>query len=164
MAYRDGPSGIGGWLAFFLVTVGVFAPLRILGTAYGLFSDPRIAQAYGDRWPLLATVEIILIVVNLAALAFLLWRFFTRRTWQSVRIGIAGIWLIPVVVTVLETLAVTLIGGISAGPLIAQMMPDMAQALVYSTVWTAYLLRSVRVANTYPREDETSAGIAEVFE
>lgn len=164
MAYRDGPRGIGGWLAFFLVTLGVFAPLRIAFTAYGLFSDPRIAQAYGDRWPMLATVEIILILLNLAALAFLLWRFFMRRTWQSVRIGIAGIWLVPIVVTILETLAVTLIGGIPAGALLGQMMPDMAQMLIYSTVWTAYLLRSVRVANTYPREDEAGEGLAEVFE
>ena len=163
MAYRDGPRGIGGWLVFFLMTVGVFAPLRILFTAYGLFSDPQVAAAYGDRWPLLATTEVILIALNLAALAFLVWRFFMHRTWQSVRIGIAGIWLIPIAVTILETLAVTLIGGVSAAALLTQMSPDLAQMLIYSTVWTAYLLRSVRVANTYPRENEEEE-LTEVFE
>ncbi|WP_423606533.1 DUF2569 family protein [Sphingomonas sp. MS122] len=163
MAYSDGPRGIGGWLGLFLLTLGVFSPLRIFFTAYGLFSDPQVAAAYGDRWPLLATAEVILIVLNLAAIAFLLWRFFMHRNWQSVRIGIAGIWLIPVGVTLLEIAAVSLIGGVPAGRLIAQMGPDMAQALIYSIVWTAYLLRSVRVANTYPRELPGDA-LVEVFE
>ena len=44
------------------------------------------------------------------------------------------------------------------------MMPDMFRALVYATIWTAYLLRSVRVANTYPREDADEAELTEVFE
>lgn len=164
MAYSEGPRGIGGWLGFFLITLGVIAPLRILLTAYGLFSDPQIAAAYGERWTMLVSVEAVLIVLNLGALGFLVWRFFAHRTWQTVRICVAGIWLIPIVITVLETLAVTLIGGVPAGPLITQMMPDMAKALVYATLWTAYLLRSVRVANTYPREDADEAELAEVFE
>ena len=164
MAYSDGPRGIGGWLGFFLITLGVIGPLRILINAYGLFADPRIAAAYGDRWTMLAAAEAILIVLNLGALAFLVWRFFAHRTWQTVRICIAGIWLLPIVVTVLETLAVTLVGGIAAGPLIAQMLPDMFQALIYATIWTAYLLRSVRVANTYPRADADEAALTQVFE
>jgi hypothetical protein len=164
MAYSDGPRGIGGWLAFFLITLGVIAPLRIVITAYGLFSDPQIASAYGDRWAMLVPVEALLIVLNLGALAYLVWRFFARHTWQTVRICVAGIWLIPIVITVLEMLAVTLIGGVPAGPLMTQMMPDMAKALVYATIWSAYLLRSVRVANTYPREGADEAELAEVFE
>jgi len=164
MAYGDGPRGIGGWLGFFLITLGVIGPVRILITAYGLFADPQIAAAYGDRWAMLALAEAVLIVLNLAALAFLVWRFFARRTWQTVRICIAALWLLPIAVTVLETLVVTLIGGVSAGPLIAQMMPDMIRAAVYATIWSAYLLRSVRVANTYPRDDADEAELAEVFE
>lgn len=164
MAYSDGPRGIGGWLGFFLITLGVIGPVRILITAYGLFADPQIAAAYGDRWTVLAIAEAVLIALNLAALAFLVWRFFARRTWKTVRICIAALWLLPIVVTVLDTLVVTLIGGVSAGPLIAQMMPDMFRALVYATIWTAYLLRSVRVANTYPREDADEAELTEVFE
>jgi hypothetical protein len=164
MAYGDGPRGIGGWLAFFLITLGVFAPLRIAITAYDVFSDPQIAAAYGDRWTMLISVEAVLVALNLGALAYLVWRFFVHRAWQTVRICIAGLWLIPIVITVLETLAITLIGGVPAGPLITQMMPDMAKVLVYSTIWSAYLLRSVRVANTYPREDADEAELAEVFE
>jgi uncharacterized membrane protein (UPF0182 family) len=164
MAFRDGPRGIGGWLGFFLITLGVIGPLRILINTYGLFADPRVAAAYGDRWTMLGAAEAVLIVLNLGALAFLVWRFFAYRTWQTVRICIVGIWLLPIVVTVLETLVVTLIGGIPAGPLMMQMLPDLFQALIYATIWTAYLLRSVRVANTYPREDADGAELAEVFE
>lgn len=163
MAYRDGPVGIGGWLAFFLTTLGVFAPIRIALSAYELFADPRIARAYGENWNAIVAAEAVIIALNLAALAFIVWRFFARRNWDTVRIGIAGIWLIPFGVTIVETIAVSAIAGISATELLGQTTPDLVRALVYSAVWTAYLLRSVRVANTYPRTPEDDV-LAEVFE
>jgi len=163
MAFRDGPAGIGGWLAFFLITLGVFTPIRLAMTAFGFFTDPQFAAAFGDRWPALVTAELTLMGLSVLGIAYMLWRFFTRRTWRTVQIAVAGIWGISVGAMVLDTLIVALIGGIALAPLVAEAVPDYLKSLIYAVIWTAYLLRSVRVANTYPREDAPEE-LTEVFE
>ncbi|MFN4097678.1 MAG: DUF2569 family protein [Sphingomonas sp.] len=153
MAFRDGPSGIGGWLAFFLVTLGVFTPIRLAATAYSFFADPQIAAAYGERWPALVTAELMLMAASVVAIAYLMWRFFMRRTWRTVQIAVAGIWAIAVGAMVLDTFIVALLGGIAIDILVQDSVADYLKALFYAVLWTTYLLRSTRVANTYPRED-----------
>jgi hypothetical protein len=51
-----------------------------------------------------------------------------------------------------------------AGP---SVLMALAQPVIYSVVWTLYLLMSRRVANTYDEEEpevEAEAGLANVFE
>jgi hypothetical protein len=40
--------------------------------------------------------------------------------------------------------------------------PEAGGPLLYGIVWTAYFLRSRRVANTYPR-DRVAGEVAEIF-
>ena len=165
MACRDGPSGIGGWLAFYLVTLGVISPLVTIVNLYSnLFADPAVGTFYGDRWPALLAAELAINFLLLAAIYYVVWRFFLRKEWRTVRIAIAVMWISAVPVALLELVVVSLLGGLDFGALVPASIGDLLKPMIYSALWTTYLLRSVRVANTYPREDEAAEGLAEVFE
>ena len=61
MAYRDGDSGIGGWLAFFLLTLGLFTPLSILLAFFKLYlGDLQIQLGGFPGWPAYRIAETIL--------------------------------------------------------------------------------------------------------
>jgi hypothetical protein len=59
-----------------------------------------------------------------------------------------------------ELMGVALISGAPVGMLIGYDARPLGQSLFFSLLWSAYLLRSKRVANTYERED---AQVGEVF-
>ncbi len=48
--------GVGGWLAFFILTLGLFTPLRIFFNIAVLLGDDETAAAYGPDWPLLVSL------------------------------------------------------------------------------------------------------------
>jgi hypothetical protein len=150
MAYADGDRGVGGWLAFFLVTLGIIGPLVFLATGYAALSDPAMPIAYGSVWPTLLTAEIILIAVILALNWFVVWRFLRVFNWTSVRIGIAALWILAPLSVFGEALLVSWIARIDFA-LLLEMSSSAEQfrPFVYATVWTLYLLLSKRVRNTY---------------
>ena len=155
-------AGIGGWLTFFLVVLGILSPLRILLETAQLHLDPNVRAVLGDNWPLLMSIEWLLSGAQLACLAFMVWRMINVQVWQSVRIVIAGLWILSIAIPVVELVMVSVIGGFALGELLEGSGLTLFQSLIFSSIWTAYLLRSERVANTYP---ETAGGdeVAEVF-
>jgi len=155
MSYNDHElRGVGGWLAFFIVTLGLFTPLQIVVALFSLLGDPQIQAAYGESWPALKWTEIALSAVNLAAALFLAWRLNSVHNWQTIRIVIPGLWAMAVGIMIVELLAVAIIGGVPAGELLAGSGAEFVRPIVYCAVWTAYLLRSERVANTYGRHGD----------
>ena len=52
MAFTDPDgAGVGGWLALFVIIMGVFTPLGVLVTTYGsLYGDPSIMAVYPEAW------------------------------------------------------------------------------------------------------------------
>jgi len=94
---------------------------------------------------------------------FVAWRLWTVMTWQSVRIAVAGLWLMALVPSIFELLGVVVVTGLPLGRMLSGMLPTLVRPIIYATLWTSYLLRSERVANTYaryPEEDE----LAVIFE
>ena len=163
MADHD-PSlrGVGGWLAFFLVTLGIFTPLAFIVTGYQVLADPQVAVAYGDVWPTLRNAEIAFIAFVLAILWFACWRFLNVFNWTTVRIGIATLWVLAPLNVFGETFLVSRIAGLDFNELLAETPgPDMVRPFIYATIWTAYLLHSQRVRNTYGGGADESVG--EVF-
>ncbi|MFL9839887.1 DUF2569 family protein [Sphingomonas sp. ST-64] len=165
MAYRDGPSGIGGWLAFYIFTLAVSGPLVTIVVTYSnLFADPSVAAAYGDRWPLLSSAEIALTAVGVLSYYFIVWRLVARRNWHSVRLAIGAMWGLAIGFPLVDLLLVTTVGGLAVDSPFGLILPEMIRPFLYSALWTAYLLRSTRVANTYPRESDLDTDLAQVFE
>lgn len=163
MAYDNRAlRGVGGWLAFFVIVMAVLSPIRIIATTFQVLNDAPTAATFGGTWPVM---RVTIIAVNALAIAgswFIVWRLNTRPVWQSVRITIAGLWLIGPGIAVLDLFLTSLIGGLPLKVLFAPMIPGMIQPVVSSAIWTAYFLRSERVANTYERPGNGEE-LAEVF-
>ena len=149
-----------GWLAFFLVTLGVLSPLN---AGFALFQTVTAPSLMGDQWSAIRTIYMIGNGSIIVIAWFITWRLLRVRTWQSVRIAVAGLCVVAIFPHAFEIIAGSVVTGASIGSLVAGWGYRLFQPLIYSTIWTAYLLRSERVANTYeryPAEDE----LAEVFE
>ena len=164
MANYDGElRGIGGWLAFFLVTLGVFTPLNAVVSLATLAADAEVAASYGAQWGRLLVLEWTLVGISVAAAWVAVWQFFHVRRWQTVRFAIGVLWLLALLAVVGEPLGVSLMTGLAFGDVFAGAAGEFVRPLVYSSLWTAYLLKSERVANTYPLADPGDE-IVEVFE
>lgn len=165
MANDDGElRGVGGWLGFFVVVIAIFSPLRILITTYtSLHADPEVALAYGSLWDRLVFVEWIISGSAVLLCWFIAWRLVAHHVWTSVRIAIAGIWMVAVGYRAVEFGLVSLLTGIPIDALMALSVFELIQPLFFGLLWTAYLLRSERVANTYPPASD-AAEVAGVFD
>lgn len=163
MAYRDDEiSGIGGWLMFFVLTLGVFTPLGILSAiGYRLYlSDLPAKLSPLPGWPAYRISETILGGAHLAVALFLAWRLVAIRQWSSVRMTIIGIWAMGIGVTLADFALTVWVLGANSDSVLGTEMLSLVRAAGYGAIWTAYLLRSERVANTYPRygdEDQLAA-------
>lgn len=165
MADRDELHGIGGWLAFFLVTLGVFGPLASIVSVIGLTNDPVAVSMMGDLWGTVVTFEWAVTGLACAAMWFAVARFFLVRNWNTVRIAIGVLWLVAALGILVEPMGIALIAGLDPGTIYGGMGLATIRPLIYATVWTAYLLKSDRVANTYryPENDGEDA-LAQVFD
>ena len=161
MSYSDDQlRGGGGWLALLVIILAVFTPLRVAIDMFAIYSDPTIAAAFGSAWPAAQAFELTLAAVNVAGALYMAWRLNSVHEPKTVRIVIAGLWLLAVGLAVVEILAVSVLSGVSFGVILAGTGADLVRGVVFATIWTAYLLRSRRVANTYAAPDEE---VSEVF-
>jgi hypothetical protein len=162
MAYGDPDgAGVGGWLAFLVLVLAVFRPLAVLIALYAnLYADPNVAAAYGPVWPAIQLFEWLINGAMIAGCWYLAWRLSRRQVWRTVPITIIGIWLVSPAYLLIDLVGISMISGASLTALSGYVARPLVQSVVFSILWTAYLLRSKRVANTYPRHETE---IAEVF-
>ena len=155
-------KGVGGWLAFFILVLAVISPvINSILTYLALYSAEMAALAFTDFWPSIQLFE--WSVVGLGALIgwFAAYRLYQVHNWLSVQIAIAAVWIIGLGLSVLEVFGVSYFTGLPADLLLSAAQPqDFIRPFIFGIVWTAYLLKSERVANTYRGGEEQ----AEVFE
>jgi len=158
----DELRGVKGWLLTFVIIIAVVSPLALIILIFrDIYGDPMIALAYGPLWGTIELFEWTHTAVVILGCWFIAWRLVYVHNWTSVRIAIAGIWLVAVGGALTELLGVSLITGIPFGDLLgASVGPELIRPLIFCGIWTAYLLKSQRVANTYRDAGEQ----AEVFE
>lgn len=164
---RDGElHGIGGWLAFFLLTLGVITPIGTLISAAATADTSQMDPALLDRWPRVVAAEWALSGLTAALCWFSVYRFLKVRNWQTVRIGVATLLLMAFVAILVEPVLVSILLGVDTGAIYQNMGGQLARPIGYVTIWTAYLLRSTRVANTYPRDPlaDDAQALGEIFE
>lgn len=145
--------GIGGWLLFFLLTFAIFTPLRA-----GIEASIELETAAADPDTARGT-WIGLGVYLVFTWAVTAW-FVFRRRWSSVLTIIAVLWL----ETLFNIASLAFLPGFDGAPIMVAVIGFQAvTAFVYPSVWTAYLLKSVSVANTYPRHP-VDKNLPQVFE
>lgn len=155
--------GVGGWLAFFLVAFGILSPLTALFSIVTmLYGAQGGAAVFGDAWMPLQIFEWAVIAVSFGGIWFAVWRMLQVHNWQSVRITIATIWLVGPAMVLVEAAGVAWLFGLSFGETFAGAGPDVVRPFIFATIWTIYLLKSERVANTYPQAPEVEE-MAETF-
>jgi hypothetical protein len=158
----DELRGVKGWLLTFVIIMGVISP------AWSIFNVYR--ELYTGQMALMPDVPLvrqirtfawILVAVDAAICWLAVYRLVAVHNWLSVQIAIGCIWVGSVGMRIVEYVGVTQLTGLSFGDAIAAAgAQTVIQPVIFSLIWTAYLLKSQRVANTYRGGGEQ----AEVFE
>ena len=145
--------GVGGWLAFFLISLSLLSPLRAYEDLTRTFFEAEGATAGLVSSPLWRTYKTILwsalgAQVGLSWIAG--WLLVTTTRRGSVRWTIGLLWSVTLVLPLLTFFAVSSMLGPKMGAAQAETaIVTMVAGSVWAAVWTAYLLRSRRVKNTY---------------
>ena len=158
----DEVRGVKGWLLTFVIIMAVISPGWAAVQVYrGLYTGDAALMTGVPIFDSLRTVA--WVTVGFAALVgwFVAWRMLAVHNWTSVRIAIAGIWLASVGTIALQYVGMTWFVGLPADMILLDTGPqDFIRPFIFGLIWTTYLLKSERVANTYRNPDEQ----AEVFE
>lgn len=163
MAYDNRAlRGVGGWLAFYVIVLSVIQPLRVSIEAFGTYNAPNAAAVFGDAWPTIQALELALNVLLILGGWFIAWRLVQRPVWQSVRIAIGGMWVLGLGFLTLDLLIISFLGNQPLPGVFESSGRLFLQPIISGTIWTAYFLRSERVANTYVKETGEE-GLVEVF-
>ncbi len=133
---KDAPVGVGGWLAFFLLTMMVFSPLM----------DLSYLGAHPEEIHNPVVWLVILAVHGLGYYAGIL--MLRRRAkgirWAKIRLMVgAGVGVLGVVGSI--------VGGLADPHATATPSEFMSglRTIGYAAIWMAYLGQSKRVKNTY---------------
>ena len=165
MAYdRRALVGVGGWLAFFIITLclnALASPLAALAIASGMNAPVRPS---GAAWSGYVAVNLLIGVVKAVAYAFMAWRLNARQEPGTPRLVIKLLWALVLLPPLVDAAAAALLLDVSAHDAGVAFGAGMFRPLIYAAIWTAYLLRSERVANTYTPGRAEDEALAAVFE
>ncbi len=143
--------GVGGWLVLLIFILGIISPIRIvIETGVNLNVAADVAQSLGPNW---AGYKVISWIMSLAAAAcsvFLAYRLKEVHRRSTVGLVIKGMWILAFVPQLLDLmLGLILFPHLSDALLDGSMVGELMKSFIFPTVWSLYLLKSVRVANTY---------------
>ena len=158
----DELRGVKGWLLTFVIIIALVSPAwgaitiyreLYTGEAASLPETPMVSQIRTFFWATIA--------VRAAIGWFVAYRLVSIHNWLSVQIAIGGIWLVAVGGAIVEYAGLSYLTGLSFGDVMAETGPrGIIQPLGFGLIWTAYLLKSERVKNTYRGVEDD----VEVFE
>jgi hypothetical protein len=154
----DELKGVKGWLLVFVLIMAVISPLI---NAFMLSRSFNALPQLGEIFPEVVRFEWILVGILTLIGWFVAWRLVAIHNWMSVRIAIAGIWIGGLGLSAVEFFGVSYFTGVSSDLLISGTSPaQFIRPVIFGVIWTAYLLKSERVENTYRDPGEQ----ADVFE
>lgn len=152
----DGPKGVGGWLAFLIIILAILSPVANIGMLAREFHEIEMEtplmlhiSAYVQyKWFCWGTVWLAS-VISIAA-GILLWK---KHDWKSVRYAISALWFIgPFSIILVGLYFCMSFGTDMLGGFLKDVTGSFLKSVFWAVVWTAYLLKSKRVKNTYLRQ------------
>jgi hypothetical protein len=136
---NDEPRGVGGWLTFFLLILGVLTPIFSVFLTWHEISteppsnDPKLGTHNALSWGTLA--------LHVAIYWFIVYRLLAARTWQSVRIAVAGLWLGVLLPTLVYCFGYAALYAVPVGEVFEVPFTQYLEGLILNLIWTAYLLK-----------------------
>ncbi len=148
--------GVGGWLAFFIIALMLIGPLYSIQELASEFRTLEAGGSFLTNHPAYIQMKWFCWIMLFLWIGLREWTGYLllhRHVWKTVRITIAVLWLGEPVILVLGSLYVLLNYGPGImGFYLMQGLEGIFLLVVGAAIWTAYLLLSVRVRNTYVRE------------
>lgn len=144
--------GVGGWLAFLVIGLMFLGPLISLGiTASDL---ARMERDYpnlmgNSDWKTLKILTWGGMVTQVAFTFTAGFRLSNSFNPASVRFAIFTLWFVAVGLPVAQFYAVTSFTRLDGDDIRSDLARWIGQSLLWAIIWTAYLVRSKRVKNTY---------------
>ena len=151
-------KGVGGWLGIFVVILSIISPIRIVIETYKILQiDPVGASQLGTKWQIYKISTWSLSLLTIAALLYFAYRLVRVHNRSTVPLVIKGLWAVAVIPVVLDFIVASILwpDNITEGYDAAYFIP-IFQSLMFTTIWSLYLTKSRRVANTFV-DDETDA-------
>lgn len=156
----DRLRGVAGWLGFLCLTFLFLSPTITSVVTWtelhdAELADPRLAELAIWRTFKLYTWSLFAVATGLSV--FTGWRLYTVHRPSSVRLTMAMLWALGPGLMLLDSA----IAGLALGiPLEIDSATkfDIIGGTVGATLWTAYLLLSRRVKNTYYADDGEAEG------
>jgi len=147
------PEGFGGWLLYLAIGQAV-SPLVALATGFKSLSDGlEVWSAPGA--PVAVVVETAMnigLFIIVAATTLAMWRrdarFPTLFGYQ---------WLAYVAVTLIDAVMVSYIFNVSVKQVVDGSVREFVQGIVGGGIWYWYVVKSVRVKNTFTRRPQEPA-------
>ncbi|MDO8273635.1 MAG: DUF2569 family protein [Gammaproteobacteria bacterium] len=146
-------SGVGGWLAFLVFGLMVLGPLGGYGQAYGELNDalkqfPQLAN--NPQWQSYQQFTWLFVAVSTTmsfSAGYGLWKIHSP---ESVRFAILALWLAGPLVNLFYLISVVVIfDSYDSENEIPRMIGGVLGTCIAAAIWSAYLMRSDRVRNTY---------------
>lgn len=153
MTYKQHISGIDGWLAFLIVVLMILWPTMGFSRFVNEFRDilEQYPQLAGNlQWQNYRQVSG-LIFLSTAAISFAAgYRLWKIHSPESVRFAIFALWLVGPIGNILYIVSTTVIfRSLPSENELAQMIGGTLASCIMAGIWTAYLMLSHRVKNTY---------------
>jgi hypothetical protein len=161
--YGPNATGVAGWLGLLWLSLAFLMPGLTAYLAAKLYSRPALASLPDAVFRSIEIVEWSVVAATAALCWFLAWRLSYREVWRTVEIVIAGLWVNAVVITLAEFIGLSVATGLPLFFMIEAGWAGLARPIAIAAIWTAYLLRSKRVARTYKRHG-LSREIADAFD
>lgn len=149
--------GVGGWLRLFVIILTVISPIRmVIQTESMLRLAPAVEAQMGSEWALYVGFTWLLVTVMIAAFYYFAYRLIWVQNRATVRIVIRGLWIVTAGGLALDFLVSGILWPEALLQFESEYVVGVVQTLIFPTVWSLYLVKSQRVANTYV-DDESDA-------
>ena len=153
MTKNQNLSGIGGWLGFLIISLMVLGPLAGLGKLMNEFQDaerqfPQLIT--NPQWLNYKQFSWLILTIAAALSISAGYRLWKIHFSESVRFAILALWLSgPLGNFLYFTAAVIVFGSQTMANALPEMLGGILGSCIAAGIWTAYLMRSIRVQNTY---------------
>ena len=151
-------KGVGGWLGLLVVILGIISPIRlVLETAVNLDIESDVEQVLGPNWPIYQAITWVVAAITIAGALLLAYRLIYVQRHSTIGFVIKGLWILALTPLLLDVvISLIMFPQFSESLLAPSLVGDIAKSSIFATIWSLYLAKSRRVANTYI-VDETEA-------